>query len=216
MTRWLDSLAARPPATRITLALLLGLAGLFLLGMAGGLTVTMVAKGMPSRPWVLALPVITAPLGGAALYTAWRLAASPATATPYERRYWRMWALIVVLGIPVGLLFGMTSKARGFEALNPFSSAPMAPAMAVLIAVVTAAVLIVAVVLYHRAIDDHEERAYLWASQIAYYFVFIAMPVWWLLERGGLLGPLTVGWALLILLASGFVHGVVWAWLKFR
>ena len=92
----------------------------------------------------------------------------------------------------------------------------MSPAIAIFLAVLITVVVIVAIALYHRAVDDHEERAYLWGSQFAYYFLILAFPAWWLLERGGIVAPLGTGVAFIAILISFLVQGAVWAWLKFR
>jgi hypothetical protein len=217
MIRLIDRLAAWPAAARISLAVLLAVAGLFCAGLVMGIAASSLERGaLPSKTWVLALPLIAAPLAYALLRASWSLAAPPETATPYERRYWRMWLMIMLLGIPVGLLLGLGGSIEGVKPYEIFTTAPLPPFFALILAALLASLFTVAMLLYHRAIDDHEERAYLWASQVAYYVLVLAFPVWWLLERGGLVGPLTVGWAMIAVLASALVHGGVWAWLKFR
>ena len=93
---------------------------------------------------------------------------------------------------------------------------PVRLAIAVLLAILVTGTFAASVWLYHRAIDDHEERAYLWGSQVAYYFLILALPAWWLLERGGIVPAITTGVAFLAILVSFLVQGAVWAWLKFR
>ena len=97
-----------------------------------------------------------------------------------------------------------------------FSGSPIAAPIAALLAVLTTGFFAAAVWLYHRTIDDHEERAYLWGSQLAYYLLVLALPAWWLLERGGIVGPVTATVALIAILISFLVQEIVWAWLKFR
>ena len=182
MTRLIDSLAERTGPQRIVIAILLSLAGLFLLGLAVGVIVAMIEKGhLPSRMWVTALPILAAPLGALSLWASWRLAVPPQTASGYERRYWRMWMVVTALGIPVGALLASFGQTKGMGALNPFSDVPIAAPVAVLLAVLVTGFFAAAVWLYHRTIDDHEERAYLWGSQLAYYFLVLALPAWWLL-----------------------------------
>ncbi|MEO7603307.1 MAG: hypothetical protein ABIS39_08670, partial [Sphingomicrobium sp.] len=124
--------------------------------------------------------------------------------------------VLAALGVPVGVLLGSFGQTGGMAALNPFSDTPIQTPIAILLAVLVTGFLAAAAALYHRTIDDHEERAYLWGSQVAYYFLFLTFPAWWLLERGGLVGSITTGGALGALLASFLVQGAVWAWLKFR
>ena len=217
MIRMLDSLAQRPAAQRVVLAIVLGTVGMFLVGLAVGVVAAMIAKGhLPSRLWVAGLPVIAAPLGAWSLYAAWRLAAPPTTASGYEKRYWRTWLVVTALGVPVGMVLAMSSRRNGVDSINPFTSDPISAPIAVLLAVLVTGFFALAVGLYHRTIDDHEERAYLWGSQLAYYFLVLAFPAWWLLERGGIVAPISTVVALWAILVSFLVQGAVWAWLKFR
>ncbi len=217
MTRMLDSLAQRPAAQRIVLAILLGTLGMFLFGLAVGVVAAAISKGhLPSRLWVLGLPVVAAPLGVLCMFVAWRLAAPPKSASGYEKRYWRTWLIVVALGVPVGMVLAMTTLTPGVNNFNPFASTPIAKPIAVLLAILVTGTFAASVALYHRAIDDHEERAYLWGSQVAYYFLILALPAWWLLERGGIVPAITTGVAFLAILVSFLVQGAVWAWLKFR
>jgi hypothetical protein len=217
MTRMLDSLAQRPAAQRVLLAIVLGTLGMFLIGLAVGVVAAMISKGhLPSRLWVTALPIVAAPLGALSIYAAWRLAAPPATASGYEKRYWRTWLVVTALGVPVGMVLAMSSRRNGVDSINPFTSDPISPPIAVLLAVLVTGFFALAVGLYHRTIDDHEERAYLWGSQLAYYFLVLAVPAWWLLERGGIVEPISTTTAFIAILVSFLVQGAIWAWLKFR
>lgn len=217
MIRMIDSLAQRPAAQRIGLAILLGTVGMFLLGLTVGVIAAMMSKGhLPSRLWVLALPVVAAPLGILCIYSAWRLAAPPSSASGYEKRYWRTWLIVMALGVPVGIVLSMATLNPGAGSFNPFASTPIDKPVAVILAILVTGTFGASVALYHRAIDDHEERAYLWGSQIAYYFLILALPAWWLLERGAIVGPITTAVAFWAILISFLVQGAVWAWLKFR
>ncbi len=217
MTRMFDALAERSGPQRVAIAILLSVAGLFLLGLAAGVVAAMITKGhLPSRGWVVALPVVAAPLGALSLWTSWRLAAPPNSASGYEKRYWRMWMLVTALGIPVGAALAFSTRSDDLASLNPFGTEPIAAPIAILLAVLVTGFFSVAVALYHRTIDDHEERAYLWGSQLAYYFLVLALPAWWLLERGGIVGPVTTTAAFVAILISFLVQAIVWAWLKFR
>ncbi|MDQ3077761.1 MAG: hypothetical protein M3Q83_02845 [Pseudomonadota bacterium] len=138
--------------------------------------------------------------------------------TPFDRRYWKMMMWIGLLGVPIGIglmVLGLIDMpGRDLEGL--FGSGPIGPLGAAIAAAVFVALLGIAMWLYHRAIDDHEERAYLWGSQIAYYFVSLAIPAWWLLSRGGIVPPLDFTAAFSIVIISFVVQAAVWAWFKFR
>ena len=217
MIRMIDSLAARPAAQRIPLAILLSIAGLFLAGIAAGVVAGAISVGhLPKRMWVLAIPFLAAPAAFVLLKAAWRLTVPPQSASGYEKRYWRMWMVVTALGIPVGAALAFSTRSDDLASLNPFRTEPIAAPIAILLAVLATGFFAAAVALYHRTIDDHEERAYLWGSQLAYYFLVLALPAWWLLERGGIVGPVTATVALIAILISFLVQAIVWAWLKFR
>jgi hypothetical protein len=215
MTRMIDSLAGRPPLQRVRIALILAALGLFLVGIALGVVAAIATKGWPSRTWVSLLPVLATPFGIGALFIAWRLVAPPKNASAYEKKYWNVWLVIVGISAPVGAISAMLLLRSGVPATSMFT-APIAPGVAIALAVLVTAVCIAAIALYHRAIDDHEERAYLWGSQLAYYFLIVAFPAWWLLERGGIVGAITTGTAFVAVLLSAVVQAGVWAWLKYR
>jgi hypothetical protein len=217
MIRMIDALAERSGAQRVVIAILLGIGGMFLLGMAVGAVAGMVEKGhLPTRLWVAFLPFVSAPLGGLAIYSAWRLAAPPKTASGYEKRYWRTWLIVMALSVPVGIALAMSSQTERLGTFNPFASTPISAPVAALLALLVTGTFAATLILYHRAIDDHEERAYLWGSQLAYYFLILAFPAWWLLQRGGIVAPIDTTIAFVAVLLSFLVQGAVWAWLKFR
>ena len=136
----------------------------------------------------------------------------------FDTRYWKMWLIIALLGIPLGIgmvLLGiMDTPAGDFERL--FGTGTIGPVTASLATVALIVTLGVAAWLYQRTIDDHEERAYLLGSLIAYYFVSLAIPCWWLLSRGGIVPPLDFAAAFSIVLVSFVIQAAVWAWFKFR
>lgn len=137
--------------------------------------------------------------------------------TSFDQRYAKMWLIVMLLGAALGVaLVFATRNGDPRDVALVLSNGALSPTGAILLSAALAVLLGIAVILYHRAIDDHEERAYLWASQIAYYFLAIIIPIFWLLSRGGLVPALTAGGAMLMLLASFVIQGAVWAWFKFR
>lgn len=92
----------------------------------------------------------------------------------------------------VGIALAPTTLGPGLGRLNPFQATPIAKRVALILAILVTATFVLALVLYHRPVDGHEERAYLWGSQVAYYFLILAFPVWWLFERSAIVGPLTL------------------------
>lgn len=136
----------------------------------------------------------------------------------FDRRYWRMWGIVVILGMPIGMglaIFGFGNGGSADLSLA-LTNSPISPLAAILLSAGATALLVASAVIYHRTIDDHEERAYLWGSTIGYYFLVLVFPLHWLLARGGILPALTIGFALLLVLLSCIVQAIVWALFKFR
>ena len=215
---WADRLSG---TARITLIVLTSILGFFIIGIVAGFSFAMIEHGdLPTRPvpyLVLAAILATAALVGWVLITLVRSIRRPAM-SGFDRRYWRMWGIVVGVSIPIGVALAILGFSG--DRSEPFSmvltNAPIAPLTAILVAVVVIALLVTAAVYYHRAIDDHEERAYLWGSTIGYYFLVLVFPLHWLLARGGLVPALTIGIALLLVLISCIVQAIVWALFKFR
>lgn len=217
-TNWAERLS---PAMRIGAILLLTIVLLFLMGVIIGFTVAAIDHGhAPRKP--LAYLVLAAMLG-TAIAAAWAMRtvirSRPATAlSRFDRRYYRMWYVLGALGVPLGI--GLALAADPKDSLAPgfwiFSNSVISPAVAIGLALFTAISLSASAVVYHRTIDDHEERAYLWGSTIAFYFLAIAFPIFWLLVRGGVIEPLGIGTAMIILLTSFVAQTAVWLWFKFR
>jgi preprotein translocase subunit SecY len=208
-TGWADRI---PFAARLALLIAAVLACVFAIGVVAGVSKAVIEHGV-LKPRSLA--VLALAIGGAALslWIGWQLSAywrRPGQSR-YERRYTRMIAMLVLLGLPIGMLLRLTTPTADF-----FSNAPLAPAVAAASALLLVVLLATTLVLYHRAIDDHEQQAYLWANSLAFYFLVLALPSAWLLARGGWIDPLGIGSALIILVAAMVINAVVWSWLKFR
>ena len=209
-----------PRRRGVTMAFL-GLGVVFMLGAIFGFSVGLVEDGaLPSKPSAYIAFAIILALGVTcawALRTVYRAWQTP-DLSPFDRRYIRMWAIIAALGVPLGI-----GVSLGIDLGDPltsgsalFSNSPIDPTIAIILVIASTVALAAAAVLYHRTIDDHEERAYLWGSTIAFYFVALAFPVAWLLARGGLLTPLGIGQAMIILFISFVIQAAVWLWFKFR
>jgi len=214
---WADRLGS---TARVTLIVVILILGIFMIGMVAGFSYAVFEDGkLPTKP--LAYIIFAAMIGFAAL-VGWVLATlirslRPQSMSGFDRRYWRMWAVIVGLSIPIGIGFvmlGVSDRANGISLV--LSNSPIAPLTAILGSLALGVLLIASAVIYHRTIDDHEERAYLWGSTIAFYFLALAFPLHWLLARGGIVPVLTIGVALLLILLSCIVQAIAWALLKFR
>ena len=200
---------------RIALLILCAAALLFSIGAAIGVGVALAEKGtvQPTGIAVLGAAVIGALL---LAWASWRLSAHwrrPGR-SDYERRYSKMMLLMFSAALPVGLLIGMAGDGQPGDSL--LSNGPLDPTLATLAAIGLVVTLGATLLLYHRSIDDHEQQAYLWANSLAFYFLALALPAVWLLARGGVIGPIGIGTAMLMLLAAFVINFTVWAWLKFR
>lgn len=209
------------PAMRIALLLVAIFLAVATAGFFVGFGMAAIDHGhLPRKPlgWAVLAGAILLSYG---LYRLIRWLLHPsltAAMTPYSRRYSKMMLVIMLLSAPLGAalaLMALRGNPSGM-AQRIFIDGPLPAAGAVALAGVLLVIMSAAVILYHRAIDDHEERAYLWGSQLAYYFLAAAIPIYWLLFRGGLVPALTAGGAMLLLLASFVVQAAVWAWFKFR
>jgi hypothetical protein len=204
-----------PFALRVTLLVFASIGLLFCIGFVLGLISATVEQGA-IKPRGAA--VLGAALAGIGLlgWACWSLSAywRHPERSAYERRYSRMMLFLFATGLPVGLLLGMAGDGLPHDSL--FSNGPLDPRLAGAAALALVLLLASALVTYHRAIDDHEQQAYLWANSLSFYFLAIALPVAWLLARGGLIAPIGIGSAMLILLAAFVINFAVWAWLKYR
>ncbi len=114
------------------------------------------------------------------------------------------------IGGVLGLMFAMGGLS---DPTSVFSDAPVSPALTLIaLALVGIAVPVVTLV-WHRNVDEHEERIYRFASLIAIYTYFWVSLVWWIAARGGFLPPADgkiifgIVWA---------VWGLSWLWGKYR
>jgi hypothetical protein len=200
---------------RIALLVVASLVLLFCVGLVIGIATKLAETGLlkPRGAALLGGAVVGAGLAG---WACWSLSSHwrQPNRSAYERRYARMLLLLFATGLPVGLLIGMAGEGRPEDSL--FSNGPLDPTLAGLAAASLVLLLGSGIILYHRAIDDHEQQAYLWANSLAFYFLAIALPVAWLLSRGGLIGPIGIGSAMLILVGALVINLTTWAWLKFR
>lgn len=215
--RWADRLGTGSRTTLIIVAFILGV---FAIGMVGGFSYAVIEDGkLPTKPRTY---LIFAAMVGLVAVVGWVLLSlfrsiHPERLSRFDRRYWKMWAVMTGLSVPFGLgiLFLALNEDASFISLV-LSNSAITPLTAILGSILLSAVLIVSMVIYFRAIDDHEERAYLWGSNIAFHFLALAFPLYWLLARGSLVPTLTIGIALLIILFSCIVQAIVWALFKFR
>lgn len=214
---WADRMGS---TKRYTLIVIISIFGIFMIGMLAGFSYAIYEDGkLPTKPLAY---IIFAAIVGLASLVGWVLATlirslRHQSMSGFDRRYWKMAAVIVGLSIPLGIgiaVLGLNDQSDGIDLV--MSNAPIAPSIAISFAVMLTILLAFAAIYYHRTVDDHEERAYLWASTLGYYFLVLAFPLHWLLARGGIVPVLTIGVALLLILFSSVVQAIAWALFKFR
>ena len=132
--------------------------------------------------------------------------------SPRRRRY--MMALVLA-GMFGGILGGWMQFAQSntTAGLAILGNSPLPPNFAIGASIIWIVGMIISLVIYHRAVDDHEERAYLWAGTAAWYTIALAAPTWWVLARAGLAPPTD---AMLLFAGALAVNGAAWLWLKYR
>ena len=215
--RWADRLGT---GTRTTLIIVTFVLGIFAIGMVGGFSYAVIEDGkLPTKPlaWLIFAAMIALVAGAGWILLSLFRSMHPERMSGFDKRYWKMWAIMLGLSVPLGIGIAVLGHNEDASFVSMvLSSAPIAPLTAILGSILLTAVVIISMIIYFRAIDDHEARAYLWASNIAFHFLALAFPLHWLLARGGLVPTLTIGIALLIVLLSCIVQAIVWALFKFR
>ena len=132
--------------------------------------------------------------------------------SPRRKRYWIALGLAGVFG---GVLGAWMQIAQGSASTMDFamlSNASLPPNFAIGASIIWVVGMIVSLTLYHRSVDDHEERAYLWAGTAAWYTITLAAPTWWVLHRASLAPAPDL---MLVFAVSLVVNLLVWIWLKY-
>lgn len=119
--------------------------------------------------------------------------------SPRQRRYWLALGLAAVVGGVIGGWM-MLDQPHDPGAIGWIGGGPLSVPFAIGASLCW-------------AIDDHEERAWLWAGLAGWYAFIVPAPVWWVLHRAGLAPPAD---AMLLFLLSMVVNAIVYLWLKFR
>lgn len=132
--------------------------------------------------------------------------------SPRQRRYWRALGLSAVVGGIVGGWL-VVDQPEGRSAFELARTGSLSACFAIGASALWTIGLAVSCILYHRAIDDHEERAWLWAGLAGWYAFVFSAPVWWVLHRAALAPPVD---AMILFILSMIVNAIVYLWFKFR
>lgn len=138
---------------------------------------------------------------------------STRTMSPRRRRYMLAITLSVLLGGVLGGWLAIANPDGPAGGIALIDGSPLTRNFAIGASILWVAGMGLCMLLYHRAIDDHEERAWLWACLAGWYSFMFSAPVWWVLHRASLAPPPD---AMLLFLGSLVVNAVVWLWLKYR
>ncbi len=150
-------------------------------------------------------------------YVIWRnlqsLKTSGEQLTRRERLNNRMVAAFAVAGGLMGVVLAVSGDL-GSQNPDIFSSGPIAPGIAIALALVIGIIMPFGSWYWHmRVIDEQESQAYRSGALLAVYAFWIGAPVWWLLWRGGL-APQPDGIALYLM--TIFIALIVWFYEKYR
>ena len=130
-----------------------------------------------------------------------------------QKLYWSSLILSALLGLAMAWFMKSTDMIAAdywhqFDFLKPVISKNSAITGAIIYFI---SILLI-YILYHKGMDEQEERAYLIANTASWYFLLAAVPIWWLFSRAGI-APQIDG--LDIATAALTINIAVWAWKKF-
>jgi hypothetical protein len=202
--RSLAALIAWPIVIALIAAGLLG-------GFAGHNQAALDSGGTPLPAWVGPLAAVAFAIFALAIY-ARRYRSTWQGLSPRKQRYWLTLGFCAAIGgIVGGWLVADQPTGRGLS--ETLASGSLSPGFAVGASLLWIAGLAIGMVLYHRSIDDHEERAWLWACVAGWYAFIFPAPAWWVLHRAALAPPVDI---MTLFAFSLIVNAIVWLWLKFR
>ncbi len=203
------------PRAGLIRAIKLAGAGLLALFMAGATAGAFAAMAEDDHYTARGIAVVAAFALGAVASSVWivRLLRSRA-ATPFQpAKVARANRMLVASGAIGGVLGVLITVGGISDPTYAISDAPIAPVLALIaLALVGLAVPVVTLV-WHRSVDEHEERIYRFASLIAIYAYFWISMVWWIAARGGFLPPAD---GKIIFGLVWAIWGLSWLWGKYR
>lgn len=184
--------------------------GVILIGafLAGGIAGYLDGRGTTGLIRAVGPPAVLFAATGIAAWIAFR---SQVTLSTRKRQY----VASFLVATAIGAALGGWSQLSGYplKGVDFWSDGPLPPATAIGLAAILTLGLGISMVLYHRGVDDHEEKAWLWAGLAGWYAFIFPAPVWWLLARADLVPPVH---SIVLLGFSLLINAIVWLWLKFR
>lgn len=159
-------------------------------------------------PWIG--PVVAVLIGGLALaYYVRRHADAFRSWSPRKRLYW----ISLILSGALGFVAAMVMQAGSDGTDGLFSNAALTPTVAIALSAMWVVGLTIALILYHRTVDDHERQAYHLGGLAGFYAFVFPCPVWWVLWRADLAPPVD---AMPLFGLSLAANAVIYFWYKFR
>jgi hypothetical protein len=130
-----------------------------------------------------------------------------------QKQYWGSLAVAAVLGLLMGWFLDSTGSF-GKDSGNIFdiSSSIIPENLAIFGSALYLISFAIIYTLYHKGMDEQEERAYLIANTASWYFLILAIPIWWVLDRADIAPPID---GITIAIVSFVINISVWAWKKF-
>lgn len=199
----------KSPLAEAAIGLLLATAMIFCLGIGVGMTMAHIDKGGGiSAKFALLMAADAALLVVLGYALARHVRKMRAATGPLTRRETLNRNILIACGLLGGVIALVLVLASGGENFAAFSDAPLPPAIAITLALVTGiAVPALSYYWQKHASDEQEIDAYEKGTVAGFYLYAIGAPTWWLLWRGGLL-PEPNG--ILIYFATIFLVGIVW------
>lgn len=205
-------MATEPRAPGFLWPVFICIGTIFLAGILAGYNSALADAGKSSLD-PLATSLMALALGAAALALYFRRHAEWFRGlSPRRRRYWSALGLSAIVG---GIIGGwmQLDQAQSGGAVDFLGNGALSSSFAIGASIFWVVGLAVGVAIYHRSIDDHEQRAWLWAGLAGWYAFIFPAPVWWVLHRAALAPPVD---AMLLFLVSMVANAIVYLWLKFR
>lgn len=191
---------------KVLLTSLAGLGSVFFFGIVFGISVGFLEKGSLS----LRAGLIGAACVGLGLALAWyayrkvrTILAEPTG--PKTRRARLIMIVSMVLGALIGVFLEMArDRDSAIDAISP--------TMAVFLAFCALVAIPALTLVWWRALDEHEARAYSDGAIVALNANVAVTAAWWVLAKGGLMEPVQ---AMPVFLLTIFVWSVVWLWKRY-
>ena len=186
-----------------------GLALVFLAGVLAGYLGVAVEQARLSLTGAVVLALIVG-LITAVAYGMWRF--WPRTAeepvAPRVRSARNLLAVMVALGVPLGILLGIADSGPGLI----FSNGRVSPLIATSAIIIWIGAAPLLTLLWWRKIDEHEADAYRDGALVAAHAYLFIAPAWWMATRAGWLPPQD---PMLMMLAIACIWSVVWVYRRY-